>query len=111
MVDGLVARGRVTTSKVESALRSVPRHDFISSSSLESSYADEALAIKWRGDVPISSVSQPTMVASMLEMLQVPDGSKILEIGTGSGYNAALLATLAGAGGKVTTHRARRGIG
>jgi protein-L-isoaspartate(D-aspartate) O-methyltransferase len=103
MVDALLARGRISTPRVESALRSVPRHLFISGSSLESSYADEAMAIKWRGDVPISSVSQPTMVASMLEMLDVPEGSTVMEIGTGSGYNAALLATLAGAGGTVVT--------
>jgi protein-L-isoaspartate(D-aspartate) O-methyltransferase len=43
------------------------------------------------------------MVASMLEMLEVADGQKVLEIGTGSGYNAALLASLAGAAGRVVT--------
>lgn len=103
MVDTLVARGRVSTPDVERALRSVPRHVFLPGSALHVSYADEAVAIKWQGGVAISSVSQPSMIASMLEMLDVHEGMRILEIGTGSGYNSALLATLAGERGEVVT--------
>ena len=103
MVDNLIARGRVRTREVERALRSVPRHVFLPGSTLDLCYADEAVAIRWRGDIATSSVSQPSMIVSMLEMLDVHEGSRILEIGTGSGYNSALLATLAGEGGEVVT--------
>jgi len=93
----------VTSPQVEQALREVPRHAFLPGLSLASAYADEAIGLKWHQGVPVSSVSQPSMVASMLEMLEVEPGSRILEIGTGSGYNAALLATLAGETGRVVS--------
>lgn len=70
---------------------------------MHSAYADEAVALKWAHGRALSSVSQPTMVASMLEMLDVHLGAHVLEIGTGSGYNAALLAELAGDEGLVVT--------
>lgn len=103
LVDLLIARGRVRTPDVERAMRTVSRHSFLPGLGLRSTYSDEAVAIKWQGGRAVSSVSQPSMIASMLEMLQVRPGSHVLEIGTGSGYNAALLATLAGAGGHVVT--------
>jgi protein-L-isoaspartate(D-aspartate) O-methyltransferase len=103
MVDQLVGRGRITSPQVERAMRSVPRHLFLPGSTLAIAYADEAVALKWRGGRAISSISQPSMIAAMLEMLEVQAGSSILEIGTGSGYNAALLATLAGVTGHVVT--------
>jgi protein-L-isoaspartate(D-aspartate) O-methyltransferase len=84
-------------------MRSVPRHLFLPGLRLAIAYADEAVALKWRGGRAISSISQPSMIAAMLEMLEVQPGSSILEIGTGSGYNAALLATLAGVSGHVVT--------
>jgi protein-L-isoaspartate(D-aspartate) O-methyltransferase len=52
---------------------------------------------------PGSTASQPSLVVKMLEQLQVHPGHRVLEVGTGSGYNAALLASLAGADGHVTT--------
>ena len=52
---------------------------------------------------PVSSSSQPAVMAKMLEALDVQPGQRVLEIGTGSGYNAALLATLTGEGSQVVT--------
>jgi protein-L-isoaspartate(D-aspartate) O-methyltransferase len=103
LVDLLIARGRIRTPAVERAMRSVSRHAFLPGLGLRGTYEDEAVPIKWQRGRALSSVSQPSMIASMLEMLEVQLGSRVLEIGTGSGYNAALLATLAGEVGRVVT--------
>ncbi len=103
LVDRLVGRGTVRTAAVERALRTVPRHCFLPGVDLRIAYADEAVALKWAGGKALSSVSQPTMVASMLEMLDVRVAARVLEIGTGSGYNAALLSELAGERGLVVS--------
>jgi protein-L-isoaspartate O-methyltransferase len=55
------------------------------------------------GDRPTCSASMPTVVAAMLRALEVQPGQAVLEIGTGTGFNAALLSTLVGPQGKVTT--------
>jgi len=99
----MVRRGTVTRPRVEAALRSVPRHLFLPEVAMGVAYSDEALVLKWDQGAAVSSISQPTMVASMLEMLDVDPGARILEVGTGSGYNAALLQELAGAEGLVVT--------
>lgn len=67
-------------------------------------YRDEAFATRTdpRGDA-VSSSSQPSIMASMLEELRVVRGHRVLEIGTGTGYNAALLGVLVGATGHVTS--------
>jgi protein-L-isoaspartate(D-aspartate) O-methyltransferase len=85
------------------ALRIVPRHEFVPGTHLAAAYADDAIVIKWKRGLPASSISQPTMVARMLEMLDVHTGDRVLEIGTGSGYNAALLAELVGKSGRVVS--------
>ncbi len=103
LVGRLVSRGTVRNPAVRRALRTVPRHSFLPGVDLRIAYADEAVALKWADGRALSSVSQPTMVASMLEMLDVQLGAHILEIGTGSGYNAALLSELAGEGGLVVS--------
>ncbi len=103
LVGRLVSRGTVRNPAVRRALRTVPRHSFLPGVDLRIAYADEAVALKWAGGRALSSVSQPTMVASMLEMLDVQLGAHILEICTGSGYNAALLSELAGEGGLVVS--------
>ncbi len=103
LVDQLVRRGAVKDAAVEQALRSVPRHAFIPGVDLQTAYADEAVAVKWDHGRALSSISQPTMVASMLEMLNVTPGARVLEIGTGSGYNSALLLELAGETGLVVS--------
>ena len=103
LVDHLIRRGAVRTAPVEEALRSVPRHAFLPGLDLRTAYADEAVALKWEHGRALSTISQPTMVASMLEMLDVRRGARVLEIGTGSGYNAALLFEIVGDRGAVVT--------
>ncbi|MEU8660995.1 protein-L-isoaspartate O-methyltransferase family protein [Actinoplanes philippinensis] len=63
-------------------------------------YSNDVLVTKLAGDVPVSSSSQPSLMAAMIEALDVTPGMRILEIGAGTGYNAALLASL---GAVVTT--------
>jgi len=93
--------GVLRNPAVASAVRAVPRHRFLPHLSLEDAYADRAVAIKESEGVVISSISQPGMIVQMLDLLAVEPGSRVLEIGTGSGYNAALLAELTGPTGTV----------
>jgi protein-L-isoaspartate(D-aspartate) O-methyltransferase len=97
MVVRLRRSGVVVTTAVEDAMHQIPRDLFVSHVDIQCAYDDRALPTKLGDDgTPISSASQPTIVATMLEQLQISQGNHVLEIGTGTGYNAALLATLAG---------------
>jgi protein-L-isoaspartate(D-aspartate) O-methyltransferase len=67
-------------------------------------YRDEAFVIKCGPDgLPVSSSSQPAMMAIMLDQLGLEPGHRVLEIGTGTGYNAAVMSTVVGPGGQVVT--------
>lgn len=89
---------------VAQAFRAVPRHLFLPGVTPQRAYRDEAVPTKWGPDGrPVSSSSQPSVMAMTLEQLDVRPGQRVLEIGAGTGYNAALLAALVGAGGQVTT--------
>jgi len=103
LVDRLKAKGYVRSAGVERALRAVPRHLFVPWLSLKDAYADAAFRDPQSTPETDSSVSQPTAVAMMLEADAVEPGMRVLEIGAGSGYNAALLAHLAGEHGRVVT--------
>ncbi|MFD0734780.1 methyltransferase, FxLD system [Planotetraspora mira] len=104
LVDRLREQGAVRTAGVEAALRAVPRHLFAPTVPLEEAYADEVILTKHdETGRPISAASQPSVVAMMLERLQAEPGRRILEIGAGTGYNAALLAHLTGDDGHVVT--------
>ena len=106
MVDGLRASGAVRSAQVDRVMREVPRERFLpAGTSPEDAYRDQAvvLAADPGSGFPSSTASQPTVVARMLERLEVRPGHRILEIGTASGYNAALLARLAAPGGHVVT--------
>ncbi|WP_019630405.1 methyltransferase, FxLD system [Actinomadura atramentaria] len=104
LVDYLRDEGVVRSAAVEKALRRVPRHRFLDGTDAAEAYADRAVPTKRDADgTLVSSASQPTMVATMLEQLDVRPGDRVLEIGTGTGYNAALLKELAGDAGAVTT--------
>ncbi|MDT3395295.1 methyltransferase, FxLD system [Streptomyces sp. B1866] len=94
----------VRTPAVEAALRGVPRHLFLPGVPLEAAYADEPVYTKQDGSgASISAASQPRIVAMMLEQLQLGPGHRVLELGAGTGYNAALMAAIAGETGRVTT--------
>ena len=82
------ARG-VRDSAVLAALRRVPRHEFVPAEVRPQAYADHPLPIGER-----QTISQPYIVGFMTELLQVKPGQRVLEIGTGSGYQAAVLAEL-----------------
>lgn len=103
LVERLDRSGVLRDERVRAALRAVPRHRFIPDISPDDAYEDRALAIKERDGAVISSISQPSMIAQMLQMLDVHPGDAVLEVGTGSGYNAALLAKLTGVAGRVVT--------
>lgn len=103
MVEQLQRSGVLSDAAVAAAMRRVPRHRFLPGVPLEAAYADRAVALKTTESEVVSSISQPGMIALMLELLAPRPGNAVLEIGTGSGYNAALLADLVGPSGSVTS--------
>lgn len=90
MVKNQIESRGVKDSLVLKAMRKVPRHLFVSKAYQEEAYADEPLPI---GEG--QTISQPYIVALMTELLSLKGGEKVLEIGTGSGYQAAVLAEMA----------------
>jgi protein-L-isoaspartate(D-aspartate) O-methyltransferase len=104
LVDGLQQAGHVSSERVAAAFRAVPRHVFVPGIEPERVYRDEAFPIKYHEDGgAVSSSSQPAIMARMLEQLDVQPGHRVLEIGVGSGYNAALLGHLVGDTGAVVS--------
>jgi len=78
------------------AFKAVDRKDFVPPHTLEFAYYDEALHIDYD-----QTISQPTTVAIMLELLQPQKGQQILDVGSGSGWTTALLSFIVGSGGSV----------
>lgn len=103
LVDDLIERRVVTSAMVETAMRAVPREFFVPEVALRDAYADRPQRVKEVGGLTLSTISQPTMIAIMLEAAELEPGHRVLEIGTGSGYNAALLAEIVGPAGRVVT--------
>jgi protein-L-isoaspartate(D-aspartate) O-methyltransferase len=104
LVDDLRGRGLLPAARLEAAFRAVPRHHFLPGHDLAEVYADQAILTHRSPEgFGTSSSSQPTIMALMLTQLDVQPGQRILEIGAGTGYNAALLAQLAGPEGRVTS--------
>jgi protein-L-isoaspartate(D-aspartate) O-methyltransferase len=107
-LDSLLAalheRGLLNKPQVEAAFRAVPRHLFLPGLTPNDVYIDDAIPIKYddEGHV-VSSSSQPSMMLLMLEQLDLKPGLNVLEIGTGTGYNAAIIQYLVGQKGKVTS--------
>ncbi|OGO29733.1 MAG: protein-L-isoaspartate O-methyltransferase [Chloroflexi bacterium RBG_16_54_18] len=91
MVEKTIAGRGVKSEIVLQAMREVPRHEFTPPDYLDQAYADHPLPIGYG-----QTISQPYIVAWMTEMLALESGDKVLEIGTGSGYQAAVLAALGG---------------
>ncbi|MFC9654226.1 methyltransferase domain-containing protein, partial [Streptomyces sp. NPDC056937] len=103
MVSTMSRHGVIRTPAVEEAMRAVARHHFVPEASLEQAYAVYDIVIikaDVRGRV-LSSASAPHVVAAQLEQAQVRRGDTVLEVGAGTGYNAALLAYLVGTDGLV----------
>lgn len=101
LVDLLRAKG-IVDEKVLSAINEVPRHVFLDSSFVELAYQDQAF--------PIGSgqtISQPHTVAFQSQLLDIQPGMKVLEIGTGSGYQACVLASM---GAKVFSIERQRNL-
>ncbi|MFQ5885852.1 MAG: protein-L-isoaspartate(D-aspartate) O-methyltransferase [Anaerolineae bacterium] len=82
------ARG-VRDPQVLETMKRVPRHEFVPSEYQDYSYADQPLPIGYG-----QTISQPYMVARMTDLLEIEEGDKVLEVGTGSGYQAAILAEI-----------------
>ncbi|WP_088341137.1 protein-L-isoaspartate(D-aspartate) O-methyltransferase [Robiginitalea sediminis] len=79
----------ITSARVLEAMKTVPRHLFVRDQDQEAAYGDHPLPIGWG-----QTISQPYMVAAMTQALDLRKGDKVLEVGTGSGYQAAVLAQM-----------------
>jgi protein-L-isoaspartate(D-aspartate) O-methyltransferase len=86
----IIAPGSVTDPRVITAMREVPRHEFVPSYETDEAYADHPLPIGHG-----QTISQPSLVAWMTQALEPKSTDRILEIGSGSGYQAAVLSRLA----------------
>jgi protein-L-isoaspartate(D-aspartate) O-methyltransferase len=84
-------RGAVSDERVLAAIASIPRERFVSERDRDHAYDNVALPIACG-----QTISQPLVVARMLEVLELKPEDRVLDVGTGSGYHAALLALLAG---------------
>ena len=104
MLERIAAPGLLETPRIVDAFRSVPRHLFLPSEPLDRVYSGDAIPTHRGADgVPTSSSSEPGVMAVMLEQLKPTPGQHWLEIGAGTGYNAAIIASLTRPRGEVTT--------
>ncbi len=90
MVDRQIVSRGVNDERVIEAMRAVPRHEFVPQHSAQAAYEDHPLPV---GEG--QTISQPYIVALMTELCRLNGTEKVLEVGTGSGYQAAILAHLA----------------
>lgn len=90
MVDKQLRRRGIKDARLLEAMAEVPRHEFIPNPKADQAYADEPAWIGLR-----QTISQPYMVAAMIELLELRGQEKVLEVGAGSGYAAAVMARLA----------------
>jgi len=96
LVESLKASGTIKSPAVEKAFLHVPREIFFSEQERAQAYVDSAFSIGFG-----QTISQPTTIAVMLEMLDARPGQKVLEVGAGSGYVLSLLSEIVGAKGNV----------
>ena len=98
LIQFLKTSGRLNTIEVENAFKDVPRENFIPEKLKNSAYVDTPLNIGYR-----QTISAPHMVAIMIENLDLKKGHKVLEIGAGSGYHAAIASKIVGDSGHIYT--------
>jgi protein-L-isoaspartate(D-aspartate) O-methyltransferase len=98
LLENLIRWGYLRSPPIIRAFEKVPRHEFVPENVRGYSYADQPLPIGFG-----QTISAPSMIAIMMETLDLRRGQRVLEIGAGSGYNAALLAEVVGKEGKVVT--------
>lgn len=98
LIDSLRLRGYVSGKAVEAAMRRVPREEFLPADMRDEAYVDSPLPI---GEG--QTISAPHMVAIMVENLDLKPGQKVLEVGAGSGYHAAVCAEMIAPDGHVYT--------
>lgn len=104
LIDQLVAKRHIQSELVEAAFRAVRRQFFLPDVPLHQVYKDDAIITKRLSTGEgISSSSQPTIMAIMIEQLDLKPGHRVLEIGAGTGFNAALMAHIVGKTGQVVT--------
>ena len=100
MVDELARDGHVRTAAIDRAFRAVPRELFVPEDLRRKAYVDTPLSI------PLGqTISAPSMIAIQLEESELRPGQKVLDVGTGSGYHAALLAEIVGPANVVSIER------
>ena len=100
MVDKQIKKRGVTDPRVLAAMAAVPRHRFVHKSQTADAYQDHPLPI-----AASQTISQPYIVALMAEAAEITPDDRVLEVGTGSGYGAAVLAELAGEVVTVERHQ------
>src|SRR3989344_7026334 len=88
----------ITDRKVINAFKKIPRENFLPKPLKEYAYEDRPLPI-----LKQQTISQPTTIMIMTQALDLKKGQKVLEVGTGSGYQAALISELIGKNGKLYT--------
>lgn len=96
LIEELILEGWLKTQKIIEAFLKIKREDFLPENLKNLAYLNEALPIGFG-----QTISQPLVVAFMLELLQPKEGEKILDIGSGSGWTSTLLSYLVGDKGKV----------
>jgi len=100
LIDNMKNTGFLTDSRVEHAIRQNPRHYFLPESSKNRAYENSPIPV-----MKNQTISQPSVVSRMTEWLDLKEGQKVLEIGSGSGWQCAILAKMVGKGKIFTIER------
>jgi len=100
LIETMKNTGFLTKKKVESAIRKSPRHNFVPESMKNQAYENRPIPI-----IEKQTISQPSVVSRMTEWLDLKEGQKVLEIGSGSGWQSAILSNLVGDGTIFTVER------
>lgn len=111
LVDLLRRAGSLSDPRVDAAFSAVPRHRFLPDAPLDTAYADLSVPVRYdgRGTATLSE-TMPSMVARLLAQSSLREGHNVLQIGTGTGYVAALMQHIVGPHGNVTTLEIERDI-